>query len=666
MASRTNTLMLSAALMAAAPGALASTVTSENAYLDMGFEELLDVEVTSGSRRAQSVEDSAASVFVISQDDIQRSPARNVPELLRMVPGVQVQRLDYNNYRVSIRGGAQLYANKLLVMVDGRSIYTPTFGGVFWDQHDVLLEDIDRIEVVRGPGGTVWGANATNGVINVITKSADETRGLYVNLEYGDEDEPTAGLRLGADLPGGGAARVGVIYSSKPSISPNETMTQPAGPFGPGSDLVINGANDYETGKIDFRLDQPIGDRTVFTLTSAVQKGEFGEALSRGAGFLQAHVLARVARETERGGVTLQAFADHSDREGYGIGVVTNTFDVDLSHHFTAGARHHVVWGGGFRYMKDDFTKVVTDTEQSDWRASFFAQDEIAFRDDALKLTLGTKLEVNSITGFEYQPSVRALWQYAEGQTVWGAVSRNVRTPTRADRAVQFDPDIDLDTGLPVGLFGDPDIDRETSLTAEVGLRSRIGQRASVEASLFGTLYDDLIVEAPNAATAPPNAPIFFNQLRNAGEGRSVGVEIAANANPIDPLTLQLAYAYIDLDVDTDEPLVANLGSDRDVLFSEVGTSQHTASLRAAYDVTDAIMASAWLRYVSAPIATDLGDGVDLDLRLTWAPGPFRASVIGENLLSDEDDFEGVDYLVTLTETSPSARRLTAKLELDL
>ena len=666
MARRTNALMLSVALLTAPAGALASTVTSENAYLDMGFEELLDVEVTSGSRRAQAVSDTAASVFVISQDDIRRSPARNVPELLAMVPGVQVQRLDYNNYRVSIRGGAQLYANKLLVMVDGRSIYTPAFGGVFWDQHDVLLEDIDRIEVVRGPGGTVWGANATNGVINVITKRASETQGLYANLELGDEDEPTVGVRLGTDLPRGGAARIGLIYSSKPSISPNPTTIQMPGPFGPGSDLVIDGANDYETAKIDFRLDQPLGERATFTLTSALQKGELGEAFGRGAGFVQAHVLARVARETERGGIILQAFADHSDREGYGIGVVTNTFDVDLSHHFTAGARHHLVWGAGFRYMQDDFTKVVTDTEQSDWRASFFAQDEVAFRDDALKVTLGTKLEVNSITGFEYQPSVRALWQYAEGQTVWGAVSRNVRTPSRADRAVRFDPDLDPDTGLPVTLFGNPDVDRETSLTAELGLRSRIGERASIETSVFGTLYEDLIVEAPNAATAPPRFPIFANQLRNAGEGRSVGVEIAANTNPVDPLTLQLAYAYIDLDVDAGEPLVANLGSDRDVLFSEVGTSQHTASLRAAYDVTDAVMASAWLRYVSEPIATDLGDGVDLDLRLTWAPGPFRASVIGENLLSDEDDFEGEEYLETLTETSPSARRLTAKLELDL
>ena len=664
MASRLGTTLLATAMAGAAVPALGSTVTSENAYLEMGFEELLDVEVTSGARRAQSVEQSAASVFVISQDDIRRSPARNVPELLAMAPGVQVQRLDYNSYRVSIRGGAQLYANKLLVMIDGRSVYTPTFGGVYWDQHDVLLEDIDRIEVVRGPGGTVWGANAVNGVINVITKSAVDTDGLYVNAEYGDEDEPTVGVRLGGGLRGGGAARLGLLYSAKPSISPNEAT------FFTGTDgetFQVTGDNAFETGKIDFRLDQPIGERTVFTLTSALQKGEFGDAFGRGAGFVQAHVLARVERETARGGITVQAFADHSDREGYGIGVTTNVFDIDLSHHFTAGSRHHVVWGAGFRFMDDEFTKVSFDPEQTDWRASFFAQDEIAFADDALKVTLGTKLEYNSITGFEYQPSVRALWRFTERSTVWGALSRNVRTPSRADRTAQFDIEIDQDVLLPVGLVGNQDVDTETSYTAELGLRSRVTDRLSFEGSVFATYYDDLIKETANPATAPPVFPVFLNRFENSGEARSLGVEIAANAHPIDPLTLQLAYAYIDLDVDQDGGApTPNLVSDQDVVFGENGTSQHTVSLRGTYDVTDALFASAWLRYASEPLATDLGDGVDLDLRLTWAPGPVRASIIGENLLSDEDDFEGEEYLETLTELSPTARRLTAKLELDL
>ena len=642
--------------------AAASVVSSENAYLDMGFEELLSVEVTSGSRRAQSVEESAASVFVITQDDIRRSPARNVPELLRMVPGVQVQRLDYNNYRVSIRGGAQLYSNKLLVMIDGRSVYTPTFGGVFWDQHDLLLESIDRIEVVRGPGGTVWGANATNGVINIITKSALETEGLYANVEFGDEDRPTAGLRVGGALATGGAVRISALYSEKPDISPNPVTIQP------GSGLVIDGPNGYETGKIDFRLDQPLGDKTMFTLSSAVQEAAFGEAFGRGAGFLQAHVLARVERETATGGIVAQVFADHSDREAYGAGVIANVYDIDLSHHFTLGERHHLVWGGGFRYQEDEFTKIAFDTEESDWRASFFAQDEISFADGALAFTLGSKFEVNSITGFEYQPSLRALWQITERRTLWGALSRNVRTPSRSDRAVQFDPVLDPATGVPFTLLGNEDVDAEQAFTAEIGYRARTTDRLSIEASIFGTYYEDLIVETNEPSTQPPFFPIFANRLANAGEGRALGVEIAANANPVDPLTLQLAYAYTDLDVDIDDEdaPIFSLPGTPELLFGEQGTSAHVASLRAALDLPADVTASGWLRYQSAPIATDVDEQVDVDLRLSWEPGPFRASLIGENLLSDEDDFEGTDYFATLTELSPTARRLTAKLELDL
>ena len=639
--------------------ALAGVVTSENEYLEMGFEELLSVELTSGSRRAQTIEDSAASVFVINQDDIARSPARNIPELLRMVPGLQVARVDHNNYRVSIRGGSQLYANKLLVMIDGRSVYTPTFGGVFWDQHDLMLDDIDRIEVVRGPGGTVWGANATNGVINIITKSAEDTTGLYANVEVGTEDEPTVGLRLGTRLSTGGAVRLGAQYTAKPDISPNAPAFRPDA-FGL---IQVDGENSYESGRLSFRLDQPLGEKTDLVLTSAVQRGEFGEAFGRGGGFLQAHVMGRLERETETGGIIAQVFADHSDRQGYGVGVTVNTWDIDVSHHFRAGERHNVVWGGGFRYLSDQFTKVAQDTEETDWRASLFAQDEISLT-DALQITLGSKFEYNSVTGFEVQPSVRALYHFSEQRTIWGAVSRSVRTPSRADRSVQFDVAI-VDPGVPLTTFGSEDVDSEISYTAEIGYRSRVTDRLSLEASLFGTLYEDLIFERDNPATQPPAFPVFANILDNVAEGTSYGVEIAANANPIDRLTMQLAYSFVDLDIEVDDPATFALPSKLDLLFNEAGTARHLASLRSSLEVTDALTASSWVRYTSEPAKTELGDAFDVDLRLTYAPeGPFRASLIGENLLNGDDEFEAVDYITTLTELSPVERRVTAKIEL--
>ena len=644
--------------------AAAEVVTGDNAFAELSFEELLSVELTSAARRSQSVEDSASSVFVITRDDIRRSPARNVPELLRMVPGVQVARIDHNNYKVSIRGGNQLYANKLLVMIDGRSVYTPTFGGVFWDQHDLLLEDIERIEVIRGPGGTVWGANATNGVINVITRAADDTTGLYVNLEAGDEDQPTAGLRLGTTLPGGGAARLSAIYSSRPDISPNPLTLTPAAYWQEAADAVsaVDGPNEYETAKLSFRLDQPIGDAVRLTFDTAVQSGEFGQGFGVGAGFVQAHGLLRLERDTTRGTMSLQVYADHSDRESYRIGIVTNTADIDFSHAFDAG-RHAIVWGAGFRAWRDEFTKVVTDPEASDWRASLFAQDEISLADERLRLTFGSKFEYNSVTGFEVQPNLRALYQLTDRRTVWAALSRNVRTPSRGDRFLQF---ANYETEpAPVAIVGVEDLDAETALTAEIGYRSRVTDRLSLEAAAFLTRYDGLVSEIATPLQ-PPASPIFVNTFDNDGFGTAKGIELAANLQPLRRLTTQLAYAYVDLDHDCDTPPAVMVPGLDDILFRETGTARHLASLRSTAELPGDLTGTLWTRYTSEPALQDVGDHVDLDLRLTWSPaGPVQASLIGENLLDGDDAYETEAYIAQLTELSPSTRRLTAKLELD-
>ncbi len=431
-------LVLGAAWLGAAQTALADS----GDLLDLSIEQLADLQITSVSRAEERLADAPAAVFVITGDEIRRSGVRSIAEALRLAPGVEVARRNAAAWSITIRGFNSDLANKLLVLIDGRSVYSPLYAGVYWDVQDTLLEDIDRIEVIAGPGGTLWGANAVNGVINIITRPAATTSGAFLEAGGGNEERSFAGFRYGGTLGSDIAARVYVKYFDRdPSI-------QTSGAEG------VDAARLAQAG---FRMDWGSVDADRFTVQGDVYGGQEGgtflDSFTLGtrpagsatgeAGVRGANVLARWDRTLDSGAsLTLQAYEDHTNRD------IPNTYhekrdtlDVDFQHHLRHRERHDVLWGLGFRSSADKIANTALATFDPDHRDdhtfSAFLQDKIALKSDKWYLTLGSKFEHNDYSGSETQPNVRLSWLVSERQSFWMAASRSpssrcTRTSTRA------------------------------------------------------------------------------------------------------------------------------------------------------------------------------------------------------------------------------------------
>jgi len=419
---------------------LKSSLAVENNQLqdltELSLEELMNIEITSVSKKAEKFSQAPAAIYVITSEDIKRSGATSLPELLRMVPGVEVARINSNAWAISVRGFNGRFANKLLVLIDGRSVYTPTFSGVFWDEQDLLLEDIERIEVIRGPGGTLWGANAVNGVINIITKKAKDTQGFFSTVTYGNIEKPTVGMRFGSKLGKDLYYRVYGKYFKRDSFE----------------DIYGNDAGDeWEVGRGGFRADYSKG-KDSFMVEGNVYKGETGENLNISSRLypktddLQGgNLLCRWARKfSEKSDISLQMYYDHVERsQEYQMPSVTGglqketfkmklqTYDLDFQHRFFLGDKNEIVWGTGVRLIKDKYqnTPHLAILPDSKWMHIYsgFVQDEIHLIPEKFSLILGSKFEHNSFTGFEYQPNLRLLYFPKKEHTIWAAISRAVR-----------------------------------------------------------------------------------------------------------------------------------------------------------------------------------------------------------------------------------------------
>ena len=485
---------LVAALAMASP-ARGDTGTAEE-LATLSLEELGDVQVTSVSRKSQRLAEAAASIYVIGADDIRRAGATRLPEALRLAPNLQVARLDASSYAISARGFNNALGNKLLVLVDGRTVYTPLFSGVFWDVQDVLLEDVDRIEVISGPGSTLWGANAVNGVINVITKRPRETRGGLLAL-HGGRDDASAALRWGGDL---GAARVRA-YARRFRVERTEDAT--------GTGL----ADGWDGRQAGFRSEW--GDEARrFTLQGDVYDGEGTRPLF---GSLQAsgwNVLARWRRQSAAGDeFRLQAYVDHAERDDPLLfGDTMDIVDVEFVHSLARG-RHALVWGGGLRHARDRVEAGLLATFLPNRRTlrwyNLFVQDGIAFGDDA-ELTLGLKLDHNRYTGAEWLPSARWAWRAGDDRLLWAAASRAVRSPSRIDR------EFFLPATPPFLIDGGPDFRSEVANVFELGFRDQSGGRLHWSLTAFHHDYDRL-------RSGQPAGTGF--QVQNRSEGTVAGLE---------------------------------------------------------------------------------------------------------------------------------------------
>jgi iron complex outermembrane receptor protein len=493
-----------AALVLAAPAMALATDVQDIA--DFSLEELANIKVTSVSKRPESLSDAASSIFVITGNDIRRSGATSLPEALGLAPNLQVARVDARNYAVTARGFNNPFENKLLVLIDGRTVYSPLFSGVFWDAQDVVLEDVERIEVISGPGATLWGANAVNGVINIITKSAADTRGTLVSVGA-SKDEKTGAVRYGGTLANGGHYRVYGKYAA------NDDTQSAAGA------AILTGWHRQQAG---FRTDW--GDTSQsFVLQGDGYDGRLHQQGTRDIRIGGANLLGRLNRTLGGGSsLTLQAYWDHTERDQpLAFKERLDTLDLQLQHAVRFAGAHSVVWGGGYRLAHDRVENgaafgFLPGTLNLHW-ANLFAQDEIALRDN-LRLTAGLKLEENNYTGLELLPTLRLAWKTQANALAWSSVSRSVRSPSRIDRDF-YSPTVPrIVNGVPqFAIAGGPDFASEVANVFELGYRAQPTPALSYSATAFYSPTVPRIVNGvPQFAIA--GGPDFASEVANVFE----------------------------------------------------------------------------------------------------------------------------------------------------
>jgi len=480
----------------AATTALAAEPVRVADLADLSIEELGNIQVTSVSKRPERLADAPASIFVITGEDIRRAGATRLPEALRLAPNLEVARVSASSYAISARGFNNTIDNKLLVLIDGRTVYTPLFSGVFWDAQDVMLEDVERIEVISGPGATLWGANAVNGVINVITRRSSDTQGGYAYARSGNL-ERGYGARYGGTVNGTGSYRV---YGRSFDIF-NTSKTSGA-----------TASDGWSKGQVGFRTDWGTAANG-FTLQGDAYRGSLDQALGDDSSTSGNNLLGRWNRDlAEWGQLQIQSYFEHTERDIPGtFAERLNIFDVEILHGLRAIGPHRLTWGGGYRYGDDHVTNgaflaFLPGDRRLRW-SNVFAQDEIALADN-LRLTLGTKLESNYYTGTEPLPSARLAWKPDEQRLVWGAVSRAVRAPSRIDR------DLFVNVG-PTQLNGGPDFVSEVVKAYEVGYRAQASPQATYSISLFHNVYDRLRSVEP----APGGGVVLGNKMEGTGDG---------------------------------------------------------------------------------------------------------------------------------------------------
>ena len=594
---------------------------------ELSLEELMNIEVTSVSKKTERLSDAAAALFVITQEDIRRSGYTSIPEILRLAPNLQVARVDSSQYAITARGFNSTTANKLLVLIDGRSVYTPLFSGVFWDVQDTLIEDIERIEVISGPGGTLWGSNAVNGVINIITRRSQDTRGGLVSLGAGTA-ERGAGVRYGAKVGENATFR---IYG-KGFDRDNTTR-------GNGTDVE----DAWKKGQLGFRTDWSRGSDAL-TLQGDGYTGTIDQ-VGDDKSISGANLLGRWNRTFQDGSaLQVQGYFDRTRRVYPGtFGELLDTYDIEAQHRFQVGARQEITWGGGYRMMHDAVTNSVGLAFLPNVRPltliNGFLQDSIALH-ERLKLTMGVRLESNSYTGLEVQPNVRLAWKFRDDALLWSAVSRVVRTPSRLDTDL-FSP-----SQAPFLLAGGPNFKSEKLIAYEVGYRAQLTPQASFSVSTFYNVYDDLRSIEPGPGGALPFT--FTNKMK----GYTYGVETWGSYRVFDWWRMSAGYNYLKeklgFDADSRDSNTAAAGND----------PAHQFSVRSAINLPHNLDWDVGLRVIGALASPDVGHYVTLDTRLGWTVmNGIELSLIGYNLLDHDHPEFGAG-----TTRSEVARAFYAKL----
>lgn len=603
-------ILLAAGLAISASPALAQQGDSLEALKRLSLDQLMNIEVTSVSRRPERLAQTASAIQVITQEEIRQSGASSLPEVLRLAANLQVAQVDARQWAISARGFNSTTANKLLVLIDGRTVYTPLFSGVFWDVQDVVLSDVDRIEVISGPGATLWGSNAVNGVINVITKDARDTPGFTLSGGVGTELVAFGSARYGGALGANAHYRAyGKWLAHDPTLLAN------------GQDA----ADEWHKGQGGFRLDWDVSSNKRIIVQGDLYDGRTDQPaaadIAVSGGNLRAKWSYAVSAKSD---LAAQVYYDRTHRDIPGtFGEDLDVYDVDLQHHAVLGTRHDLVWGANYRLMNDrvrntpGFAFLPAHVARQ-WFTGFI-QDEIALLPERLHLTLGTKVEHNDYTGFEIQPSGRVNWTLSPSTTVWTAISRAVRTPSRIDREL-FIPD-----QPPYFLAGGPNFQSEAELAYELGYRHQEGP-VQLSIATFYSRYRGLRSLEQDSAPAP--TPLVIG---NGQDGESYGVELTAKYRVSDRWRLRLGYTELRIHI---WPSPGSTDSSRGA--SESNTPDRQLFLHSSVDVHAHLRLDGVFRYVGAIAIQQVPAYAELNARLTWqAADVLDLSIVGQNLLHE-------------------------------
>jgi iron complex outermembrane recepter protein len=599
----------------------------------LSLDELGSIEVTTASKVPETVWQTDAAIHVITQDDIRRSGATTLPDALRLAPGVIVNQSDASRWAVGIRGFADIFSKSVLVLIDGRSVYTPLVGGVHWAIQELLLADVERIEVIRGPGGSLWGANAMNGIINVITKRASDTPGLRVTAAGGTVEQGRVSARFG----GGNNRNLDYrVYG--------RWVTR-------GHQYHADNANfdDWHSTQAGFRTDWEPTLEDAVTLSGDIYRTRVGErslvatftpvgqsAVDGRIDLTGANLIARWQRAIGGAQTRLQAYYDRTNRNGFTFTELRNTFDIDFNARLPKWGRHVLSSGGGARFSPSSTTQVTqtlrfVPADRTHMLYSGFVHDDIQVR-PKLMLAAGVKVEHNSYTGAEVLPSARVLWTPDRQQSLWAGVTRSVRTPSRFDRDLDFSIVVDPAVPLYAAVVGSSQFDTETMLGLEAGYRKLVTKELYVDAAVFSNSYDRLSGIGAALPATFETSPIPYVRLplpfANTVEARTRGFELTPDWKPLPAWQLKGSYAYLWLSAEGRPGFTGPTAGDS----YEASGPRHQLKVQSRFDVRS-VQFDQMYRYSSR-----LGAGVDpyhtLDARIAGRLAPrMELALVGQNLL---------------------------------
>jgi len=593
-------------------------------FMDMSIEELMEVPITLVSKKDERSFSAPAAVYVITADDIRRSGHRSVPELLRLVPGIEVARINNNKWAITSRGFNALFSEKLLVMIDGRSVYTPLHSGVYWDIQDVLLEDIERIEVIRGPGGTLWGANAVNGVINVITKEASDTQGGLIAAGTGSEEKVSSVVRYGGKLSDNAHYRVSGKYSDR-----DDSIYSDGSQAFDGQDMLRQSFRvDWDNSpqdRLTFQGDFYTGCAQENTASTSLTP-PYMSTVDDSVDLSGQNLSIRWRRDiTETSGIALQAYFDRTKRDTLLLGETRNTYDLDFQHHFRLNGNHNVMWGLGYRRTGDktdgSYSVSLVPSDREDDILSGFVQDEITLVEDRLKLILGSKFEDNDYTGFEYQPSGRLAWTPDERNTLWASVTRAVSTPSRFYSDVMQNYLV-LNPAVVFSFTGSDDLDAQEVQAYEMGYRFKPKDELYIDVTGFYNEYDRLFA-------LEYNPTVFTRIYDNQMYGQTYGGEVSAHWQVRENWRVTAGYSFLQMQLHVRE---SSTNTTAEIRYED--SSPHNSFRLVSYldlphnlELTTAIYYADTVPYYLVP------SYVRLDLGLAWRVDEnLELAIVGQNL----------------------------------